>query len=54
MLICRNAEGVRGKQKIGNPWAIQFDANLACYTPYVPAKGQRLDNLPVFSVPWRF
>jgi len=21
MLICRNAEGVHGKRKVGNPWA---------------------------------
>ena len=22
MLICRNAEGVHGKRKVGNPWSI--------------------------------
>ena len=24
MLICRNAEGVHGKKKVGNPWSKSF------------------------------
>jgi len=29
--------------------AYDFDVNLACYTPYPPVKGQRLDNLSFFG-----
>jgi len=34
--------------------AYDFDVNLAYYRPYPPVKEQRFDNLPFFSVPWRF
>jgi len=27
MLICRNAEGVHGKSKVGNPWYRQTQQN---------------------------
>jgi len=28
MLICRNAEGVRGQRKYGNPWAKQTNHSM--------------------------
>jgi len=48
-LICRNAVGVHGKRKVGNPWSRRATQNMSA-TRNLPTIGLNLRALPLWAV----